>query len=60
MRYLQLRLWSSPRIDLAAKLRVEKEMGTDVFYHWNGVPLIMRERIPNRGEFPRKRTYEPI
>jgi hypothetical protein len=44
-----------PKINLAAKLRDEKKMGKDVFYHFNGHPLIMRERIPNRGEFPRRR-----
>lgn len=46
--YIQLRLWTLPRIDLGAKIRAEKEMGKEVFYHFNGHPLIMRERIPSR------------
>jgi len=48
MRYIQLRLWTYPKVDLAAKIRAEKAMHKDVFYHWNGRPLIMRERIPRR------------
>lgn len=47
--YAQLRLWDSPKIDLAAKIRMEKKLGKEVFYHWNGHPLIMRERLPSRG-----------
>lgn len=46
--YVQLRLWSTPRIDLLAKIKAELEMGKEVFYHFNGHPLIMRERIPSR------------
>jgi hypothetical protein len=48
MRYQQLRLWEPPKIDLMAKLKWEVEMGKDVFYHFNGHPLIMRERIPRK------------
>ena len=47
--YKQLRLWEPPKIDLAAKIITEKAMGKEVFYHWNGHPLIMRERTPRRN-----------
>lgn len=46
--YQQLRLWNPPRIDLTAKIKMEREMGKEVFYHWRGHPLIMRERLPSR------------
>lgn len=46
--YIQLRLWETPKVDLLAKIRAELEMGKDVFYHFNGHSLIMRERIPRR------------
>ena len=50
MRYVQLSFWTViTKIDLGAKIRAEKAMGKDVFYHWNGRPLIMRPRIPRRG-----------
>jgi hypothetical protein len=46
--HIQLRLWETPKVDLLAKIRAELEMGKDVFYHFNGHSLIMRERIPRR------------
>lgn len=44
---IQLRLWYPPKVDLMAKILAEREMGKEVFYHFNGHPLIMRERIPH-------------
>lgn len=46
--YIQLRLWYPPKVDLLAKILAERAMGKEVFYHFNGHPLIMRERIPSR------------
>lgn len=38
---MQLRLWTLPRVDLAAKLKAEREAGAVVFYHFCGIPLPM-------------------
>lgn len=37
----QLRLWTLPRVDLAAKIKAEKEAGEKTFYHFCGKPLPM-------------------
>ena len=37
----QLKLWGEVWIDLAAKIKKERESGMKVFYHFNGKPLPM-------------------
>lgn len=44
---LSLWFWDFRVIDLAEKIKAEKEAGVEVFYHFRGRPLLMRS--PNAG-----------